>query len=77
MFFKPYASNKGKTAGRYQFDTHPTGIGLSEHKYAPNDIQEIPFPSFPLLFINCNVALDFCETFVDVVGSDWEVVGSP
>ena len=24
-----HASNKGKTAGRYQFDTHPTGIGLS------------------------------------------------
>ena len=23
-----HASNKGKTAGRYQFDTHPTGIGL-------------------------------------------------
>ena len=22
------ASNKGKTAGRYQFDTHLTGIGL-------------------------------------------------
>ena len=22
------ASNKGKMAGRYQFDTHPTGIGL-------------------------------------------------
>ena len=27
-----HASNKGKTAGRYQFDTHPAGIGLnSEH----------------------------------------------
>ena len=25
---KNHASNKGKTAGRYQFDTHPTGIGL-------------------------------------------------
>ena len=25
-----HASNKGKTAGRYQFDTHPTGIGLRE-----------------------------------------------
>jgi len=24
-----HASNKGKTAGRYQFDTHPTGIGLN------------------------------------------------
>ena len=24
-----HASNKGKTAGRYQFDTHPTGVGLS------------------------------------------------
>jgi len=26
-----HASNKGKTTGRYQFDTHPTGsrIGLS------------------------------------------------
>ena len=23
-----HASNKGKTAGRYQFDTHPTRIGL-------------------------------------------------
>ena len=23
-----HAANKGKTAGRYQFDTHPTGIGL-------------------------------------------------
>ena len=23
-----HASNKGKTAGRYQFETHPTGIGL-------------------------------------------------
>ena len=26
---KNYAANKGKTAGRYQFDTHPTGIGLN------------------------------------------------
>ena len=25
-----HASNKGKTAGRCQFDTHPTGIGLIE-----------------------------------------------
>ena len=25
---KNHAANKGKTAGRYQFDTHPTGIGL-------------------------------------------------
>jgi len=24
-----HASNKGKTAGRYQFDTHPTRIGLN------------------------------------------------
>ena len=23
-----HAANKGKTAGRNQFDTHPTGIGL-------------------------------------------------
>ena len=23
-----HALNKGKTAGRYQFDTHPKGIGL-------------------------------------------------
>ena len=23
-----YAANKGKTAGSYQFDTNPTGIGL-------------------------------------------------
>ena len=23
---KNHAANKGKTAGRYQFDTHPTGI---------------------------------------------------
>ena len=23
-----HAANKGKTAGRYQFDTHPTRIGL-------------------------------------------------
>ena len=23
-----HASNKGKTAGRYQFDTNPNGIGL-------------------------------------------------
>ena len=26
------ASNKGKMAGRYQFDTHLTGIGLSKKK---------------------------------------------
>ena len=25
-----HATNKGKTAGRYQFDTHPTGIGLNK-----------------------------------------------
>ena len=25
---KNHAANKGKTAGRYQFDIHPTGIGL-------------------------------------------------
>ena len=23
-----HAANKGKMAGRYKFDTHPTGIGL-------------------------------------------------
>ena len=27
---KNHASNKGKTAGRYQFDTNPTGIGLTQ-----------------------------------------------
>ena len=27
---KNHAANKGKTAGRYQFDTHPTGIGLRD-----------------------------------------------
>ena len=27
---KYYAANKGKTAGRYQFDTHLTGIGLKQ-----------------------------------------------
>ena len=25
-----HAANKEKTAGRYQFDTHPPGIGLIE-----------------------------------------------
>jgi len=25
---KNHAAKKGKTAGRYQFDTHPAGIGL-------------------------------------------------
>ena len=29
-----HASNKGKTAGRYQFDTHPTGIGLIDIVFA-------------------------------------------
>ena len=24
-----HAASKGQTAGRYQFNTHPTGIGLS------------------------------------------------
>ena len=24
-----HSANKGKIAGRYQFDTHPTGIGLN------------------------------------------------
>ena len=27
-----HAANKGKTAGRYQLDTHPTGIGLSHQQ---------------------------------------------
>ena len=32
-----HAANKGKTAGRYQFDNHPTGIGLIvEVKVVPN-----------------------------------------
>ena len=26
---KNHAAKKGKMAGRYQFDTHPTGIGLN------------------------------------------------
>jgi len=26
---KNHVANKGKTVGRYQFDTHPTGIGLN------------------------------------------------
>ena len=25
-----HAANKGETAGRYQFDTYPTGIGLNQ-----------------------------------------------
>ena len=29
---KNHASNKGKTAGRYQFDTHPTRIGLKRFR---------------------------------------------
>ena len=29
---KNHASNKGKIAGRYQFDTHPTGIGLLQNR---------------------------------------------
>ena len=39
---KNHASNKGKTAGRYQFDTHPTGIGLNQGIRANN-------PYFPLI----------------------------
>ena len=31
-----HASNKGKTAGRYQFDTHPTGIGLKTGLFVSN-----------------------------------------
>jgi len=27
-----HASNKGKTEGRYQFDSHPTRIGLKSYK---------------------------------------------
>ena len=34
---KNHASNKGKTVGRYQFDTHPTGIGLNDNL---PDVQE-------------------------------------
>ena len=29
-----HATNKGKTAGRYKFDTHPTGIGSKKTKAA-------------------------------------------
>ena len=36
---KNHASNKGKTAGRYQFDTHPTGIGLNYVKYCLDLLQ--------------------------------------
>ena len=32
-----HAANKGKTAGRYQFDTHPTRIGLTN----PNEKESI------------------------------------
>ena len=32
---KNHAANKGKTAGRYQFDTHPTGIGLRQINMCP------------------------------------------
>ena len=41
---KNHATNKGKTAGRFQFDTHPTGIGLkSLHSVAYWSVQVILF----------------------------------
>ena len=38
---KNHASNKGKTAGRYQFDTHPTEIGLKIRQDFPKMIQTL------------------------------------
>ena len=32
---KIHALNKGNTAGRYQFDTQPTGIGLRKKTRLP------------------------------------------
>ena len=35
---KNHATNKGKTAGRYQFDTHLTGIGLKTPQLAQYNV---------------------------------------
>ena len=36
-----HASNKGKTAGRYQFDTHPTGIGSMKHQKVQTKVYQV------------------------------------
>ena len=38
---KNHASNKGKMAGRYQFDTHLTEIGLKTRQDFPKMIQTL------------------------------------
>lgn len=53
-----HASNKGSTAGRYQFDTHPTGIGLSvfmKLKKQSSSSCQIVFQSF-ILHVNVKFA---------------------
>ena len=37
---KNHAANKGKTAGRYQFDTHPTRIGLNKVLLLLQDLEK-------------------------------------
>ena len=69
-----HAANKGKTTGRYQFDTHSTGIGLSFGIFVNRSIPKKSNSNSPLQTIlqselaildiwhcNCNmiVALQF------------------
>ena len=45
-----HAANKEKTAGRYQFDTHPTGIGLSRkinYSFFSLDLGKMAIAPFP------------------------------
>ena len=52
---KNHAANKGKSAGRYQFDTHPTEIGLKSRLLIvlsiPKNSIFIGFSAFYIFFI--------------------------
>ena len=47
-----HAANKGKTAGRYKFDTNPTGIGLKINhlQHDKNHFFSLPIKSFKIPF---------------------------
>ena len=49
---KNHTANKGKMADRYQFDTHPTGIGLRKWTQTDTKVTFHPPPTRELFLVS-------------------------
>ena len=75
-----HAVNKEKTAGRYQFDTHPTGIGLIWMQWATSNLIMFLF-NWRLILVsrlNLDIVVFFVKNIVCITDSFviyWVVIG--